>query len=278
MQKFNASGCCRLFSTLSEHCKLADVASDPAFGINAATAVIPAELRQTIHAGMLVPAMNFCLESELKESRKLLLHLAKEFKDEPVTNGRFQWELLELQRLMISEMSARRFFSISEQFAQTYEDPYPMCKEVADAFPLASYDIREAYNCLVLDRHTAAVFHSMRIAEHGLRHLAKKLRVTLTHKGKSQPIDTATWEKVLGQIRSKIDAAHKLPHGARRQRQLAYYSDMGERCSYMKDLWRNDVMHSRRSYNQDEAAGALRRVSEFMNLLAAQNKRAMIGT
>jgi hypothetical protein len=37
----------------------------------------------------------------------------------------------------------------------------------------------------------------------------------------------------------------------------------------MKDLWRNEVMHTRRSYLPDEASAVLQRVADFMKLLAA---------
>lgn len=260
MQKFNAAGCCILFALLAQREQLSSMTKD-----SSVAAGTLEELR-----ALLVGAMTFSQEADLSESIKLIRRLVREQLNKPtITHAELQWALHHLQELIISEMRERKFFSISELSAKTFDDPYPMCKEVADAFPKANYDIKEAYNCLVLDRSTAAVFHAMRIAEHGLRYLALKLRVKLTHKGKSQPIESATWDKILVEIKNRITAAHAAPHGARRQKQLAYYSDMAERCTYVKDLWRNPVMHTRRSYNKDEASGALRRVSEFMNLLAA---------
>jgi hypothetical protein len=96
--------------------------------------------------------------------------------------------------------------------------------------------------------------------------------VRLTHKGKPQPVEAATWDKIITAIKNKITQAHSLPHNSRRAKQLSYYADMADRCSYMKDLWRNNIMHSRRSFNEAEAHGALQRVTGFMQLLAGVEK------
>jgi hypothetical protein len=278
MKQFNASGCCGLFAMIGQRTQIASIASNPKSvqDILAAAAdgrtiqdEVPEAQLDDLRTWVLVPAMVFCAEAELRESEKKIKDLVNvQFANSKVTTSELQWALHELQRLMRSEMVTRKFFSIPEKFAELFDDPYPMLKEVSDAFPDAQYDIKEAYNCLVLDRNTAAVFHSMRVAEHGLRFVARKLKVSLTHNGKPQPIDTATWDKVINAVRSKIAHAHSMPHGSRRQKSLSYYADMADRCSYVKDIWRNDVMHSRRSYLADEAAAAIQRVAAFMKLLA----------
>ena len=211
----------------------------------------------------------FLRRGRTEGERKKIRNLANaQFANSRVTTSELQWALHELQRLMRSEMETRKFFSIPERYAQLFDDPYPMLKDVSDAFPDAGLDIREAYNCLVLDRNTAAVFHAMRVAEHGLRFLARKVGVKLTQNRKPLPINFATWDGVITGIRNKITAAHKMNPGTRRQAKLNYYSDMAERCAYMKDLWRNDLMHSRLSFNSYEASGALQRVAQFMQILA----------
>lgn len=258
MKLFNAAGCSVLFALLGQREQLSSLAKEPS-----ADSVDTESLKI-----LLVGALNFSQEADLKESVKLVRRLNETLKKPTVTQPEIKAAFSHLQDLMISEMRERKFFSIPEMSAQVFDDPYPMCKEVSEAFPKAQYDIKEAYNCLVLDRHTAAVFHAMRVAEHGLRDLAKSLQIKLTHNKKPLPIEYATWDKVITEIKNRINAVRSQPHGNLRQKKLNYYSDMADRCLYMKDLWRNDVMHSRMAYNKDEAAGALRRVSEFMKLLA----------
>jgi len=141
--------------------------------------------------------------------------------------------------------------------------------DVYAKFESARSDIKDSGNCLAVELPTAAVFHLMRTAEHGLRTLAKILRVTLLHKGKRQAIEFADWEKVLTGIKNKIAAAHQLSPGPKRQRKLAYYSDAADHCTFMKDIWRNDVSHARKSYIDSEAIAVYGRVREFMVFVAA---------
>jgi hypothetical protein len=101
-----------------------------------------------------------------------------------------------------------------------------------------------------------------------LRDIAKKVKVKLTDKGKPLPVEFATWNKVIEGIRSRISAARAKPKSARQNEQLQFYSDAAEQCGYIRDLWRNDVSHHRKSFNDGEALGVMTRVQQFMELLA----------
>jgi hypothetical protein len=51
----------------------------------------------------------------------------------------------------------------------------------------------------------------IRVAEFGLRNIARKVGVRLTDKHKPQPIEYATWDKVITAIKNKHTAAHAMP-------------------------------------------------------------------
>lgn len=155
------------------------------------------------------------------------------------------------------------------------EQRYLYEKNMLDGTSLttAFRDAEEAGKCLALDRPTASVFHSMRVAEHGLRALAKKLRVSLRDKGKSQPIEYADWNKVITAIKNKIASARSRPHGKDRAESLELYSNAADHCEYMKDIWRNDVCHTRKIYSNPEALGVIQRVKAFMMLLEKLNAK-----
>jgi hypothetical protein len=119
--------------------------------------------------------------------------------------------------------------------------------EVKAAFPSAADDIREAGNCLAAECNTAAVFHLMRVSEHGLRAVARRLRVKLTHKGVKQPIEYADWNKVITAIQNEIISLRTLTSGPKQDRRLNFYSDIAEQAEYIKDIWRNRISHARRS-------------------------------
>jgi hypothetical protein len=110
----------------------------------------------------------------------------------------------------------------------------------------------------------------MRVAEHGLRALAKKLRVALTYKGKHQPIEFADWEKMITAIRNKVNTARETFSGKKRAETIQRYSDLADHCSYMKDIWRNEVSHTRKPYVDREALIVLQRVRGFMGALVQQ--------
>lgn len=167
-------------------------------------------------------------------------------------------------------LSRHNFAYIPAPNDSYFEVPMPFGNEVFDSFPETRQEIKDAANCIAASLYTASVFHLMRVSEHGLRTLAQTMKVSIKHKGKPQPLDTATWDKVIVALKKKIDAAHASKHSPVRAKKLAFYSDMADRCSYVKDLWRNDVMHARKSYSYHEAVAVFDRVKGFMQLLAKE--------
>jgi hypothetical protein len=57
--------------------------------------------------------------------------------------------------------------------------------------------------------------------------------------------------------------------GARRERSLQMYSSAADHCEYMKDIWRNELSHTRRRYNKADSLGAINRVRDFVQLIAS---------
>jgi hypothetical protein len=141
---------------------------------------------------------------------------------------------------------------------------------VYETFEKARQDIKDSGNCLAAGLSTACVFHLTRVAEFGLRHIAAKVGVKLKDKGKPQPIEYATWDKVITAIQIKIKDARQLPQGPQKIRRLAFFSDAAEQCSYIKDLWRNEVSHTRKRYNENEALRVMQRIRDFLQLLTGE--------
>lgn len=74
---------------------------------------------------------------------------------------------------------------------------------VLSAFNSSSRDIRAGVDCVALEDYPGCVFHMMRVAEIGLRSIAKKLGVKTVKKNK--PVEYAMWNEVIGTIRTRID-------------------------------------------------------------------------
>jgi hypothetical protein len=133
----------------------------------------------------------------------------------------------------------------------------------------AVLELAELGKCFAASRPTATVFHSMRIAEYGLRLLAKCVRVKLTDKGKPMPIDFGTWDKVIQGVRNRIAEIRKQPLGPKKENALQFYAAATDHCEYMKDIWRNEISHARhRLYTRDETLGVISRVCLFAKLIA----------
>ena len=71
-------------------------------------------------------------------------------------------------------------------------------------------------------------------------------------------------------VHLKVKAARQLSAGPRKQAQLTKFSEAGDHCTFMKDIWRNSVSHTRKPYIRDEALGAFNRVGDFMKFLAGE--------
>ena len=124
---------------------------------------------------------------------------------------------------------------------------------VDDAFPLATEEITEAAKCLAFQRYTAAVFHLMRAMELAVQRLAEAL-------GKPMP-DSKSWGIILAEIHREIE---KMPKGAARN----HWSECHSLLYHVKQTWRNDTMHPKTTYTEEQAEAVFDAVGTFMVSLA----------
>jgi hypothetical protein len=135
------------------------------------------------------------------------------------------------------------------------------------AFPSIQRDVFDATDCYSLGHNTASVFHSMRIAEHGLRSLAKERRVKLT---KNKPIEWGTWQDIIKAIDDEIKIVGGKKAGGAKDAALEFYSGARADLNGFKDEYRNLVMHVRATYNEHQALRALNTVHDFMERISAK--------
>jgi hypothetical protein len=117
----------------------------------------------------------------------------------------------------------------------------------------------------------------MRVAEYGLRKLANRVNATITDKGRTYPIEYGDRNKVIVAVRGKISLARARTKGPKREKSLQFYSDAADHCEYMKDIWRNEISHTRRRYNKSETLAVFNRVREFVQLIAGHESKKEIG-
>ncbi len=190
---------------------------------------------------------------------------------------------LERARIAIyNEMEARKFVYIPESQHAYFENNRLFGESVYENFKSARDDIENAGNCLAADLPTAAVFHLMRVAEFGMRALAKHLKVKITKQKREQkcphckrvisdagkpvttPVEYAMWDEVLKELKKKIVSLENAKKGPCRTENFRFYHGLLDDLQKFKNVDRNEIMHSRRSYGADEADVVFNSVKKFM--------------
>jgi hypothetical protein len=127
--------------------------------------------------------------------------------------------------------------------------------DVETKLPTVSGDIAEAGRCFALGRHTATVFHLMRVLEAAVQEFGRSLGITIN------PRDM--WDTILRQVQAAIPA---MPHGARRAACEGLYAALNA----VRIAWRNPTMHGvDRTYTEEEAEQIWNCTRAFLVQLAA---------
>lgn len=199
----------------------------------------------------------------------LHLILAGKNSEKPVSAESVRVGLRNLQRAIYKDIRHRRFVMIESQKASFLEQANLFGTQVSKSFPSAREDIRLVGNCLALNLNTAAMFHLMRVAELGMRALARHLKV----KAKRNTIDSAGWPEMIKHIEDATSARwQRLPKPNESRRKAVAFLKLCEisadELNIFKEIWRNSVMHAGLPYNEHEAHGVFIRVRDFMQRLA----------
>jgi hypothetical protein len=164
-----------------------------------------------------------------------------------------------------NELSERKLVFIPPSFVQFLEQDALFDDAVNQAFPSAQPEIKDAGNCLAVGLPNAAIFHLMRVAELGLRALAKTLNVKMPVQ-----IEFATWGQVIDAIDKKL--AQLKGQTPAKSEKAQFYSGLILEIRAFSHLWRNPVMHARSRYDEPQAQSAFNHVRSFMQRLAERVK------
>lgn len=176
--------------------------------------------------------------------------------EEP-TYGKLRDLAKDLFLRLTDEMQQTHFISISADKAKFFSEINLFGAEVGKRFPNATTDIEEAGKCLALGRTTAAVFHLMRVMEKGLQSFAARLNVSR--------IQDTNWQTILDQATSEVK---KLPNTTTKERRkIAKYHSVLAHLSSVKTAWRNEVMHPKDTYTEEQAEDIFNHVRAFMREL-----------
>ncbi len=76
---------------------------------------------------------------------------------------RLHFQLDELHKDIQRSLGGNKFLMIPANEAAHFNKKQPFGEAVYTNFPSSRHDVSEAWNCFVLSRYTACVFHSMRV-------------------------------------------------------------------------------------------------------------------
>jgi hypothetical protein len=266
MRRFDARGLATLLLRINDakayaerNCELGNRdAAVPEWGLNTLVTPVVSSAREVAEQTELHSTLDRVAEGRGYFCQSLL---------NSITFQELRHQLTVLREAIEADLEKRHFAFIPSEKAKLLAEMPASWKQVWKKLPKCRKDSEEAVYSYCLERNTASVFHCMRVSEHGLRNVAKRVGVKLTHKGKPQPIEFATWGTVISEIKNKINVANLLPHGPRRNKQIQFYSDAADSCTFIRDIWRNEVSHTRKTYNEVEALKVINRVRDFMQFL-----------
>jgi hypothetical protein len=174
----------------------------------------------------------------------------------------------------ITEMYAELTSRISDYFEtrlalmiparqQSYwNEPLAGWEAIIERFPAQDH-IEEASRCLALNRSTACVYHLMAPVQMVLESISKRLGAKLNP-------HTDTWNGIISKIELAMKDKAKAMPKPKWKAQESFYAELISDIRHVKNAWRNDTMHFRRSYNYEEAEKVYRRVQDFMSHAATR--------
>jgi hypothetical protein len=221
---------------------------------------VPPEHSQSIKQELLI-LIEVLKELEAPTTLKGAQRLENRLDDPTLT---FEGLFFLMNHMIVSfkdEFGAQTFLSLSHAEARLFlaTEP-PFGKEVEEKFPATvSEDIIEASKCMACARYTASTFHLMRVLEFGVSKFAGKLGVSLLNsRGKDK-----NWHNFLEEANKAIGL---LPSQDKTTKQ---YAAISANLYNVKIAWRNEVMHPKQTYTEEQALNVFAATKAFMSELAS---------
>jgi len=191
----------------------------------------------------------------LSQTGDLAAHTRARFveRGEDYTYGEFVSDLDTLVFTFGNELRAELFFRIPRGKEPFFQRDKLFGPEVAEAFPSAAADIQHAGTSFALGLADACVFHLMRVLERGLGAIAGEVGVDFERRN---------WANVINDIEAALRKNAGGPGVDVKRRKVM--AEAATHLYFVKDAWRNDVMHAGDVYDTGKAQSVLDHVRGFM--------------
>lgn len=217
-----------------------------------------------------------CERLQLPITHDVIMGFYRDYEQQNPTWGEVQSRLSCMKQTFKAELNRRLCLFVHSHKSEYYSSPLEAIENALTAdeiktissFPSIQEDFLDAGRCYAFERNTASVFHSMRVLEKGLHAFADELGLKRTI-----PIVLQDWQNIIEQINANIEGLKSLPKGIHKSELLKKYSDAALEFFYFKEAWRNHCMHSRETYDENQALRVLLHVRSFMHSLAQSGLR-----
>lgn len=218
-----------------------------------------------LHSNLPIMAAH-CEHLQLDTTRAVIMAFYRDYESHNPTWVEVRTRLSAMKESFKAELNNRLCLFVHVHKSELYSLPLEATDDaILSSFPSVREDLVNAGRCYAFEQNTASVFHSMRVFEKGLHVLANDLQLA-----PKLPIVLQQWQNIIEQIEAKIkELGNTLPKGLYKSEQLKIYSDAALEFWFLKEAWRNHVMHSRETYSEYDALRVLIHVRSFMHSLSA---------
>jgi hypothetical protein len=200
-----------------------------------------------------------CTDCKLTQTREHIAYARYHIRDEKLLD--FNLELHHCEAIyaaLVMETAKTTFLKLEKsEYYSRIDDPNrkQMFGEKAEAaFPSAVPEIIGACNCFALEQWAASVFHSTRVLEIALVALAKKFSV---------PHDAPEWHTIIERIEKAIREIDP-KYGPTWKDDQKFFGEAARHLMFIKNAWRNHVMHVRDEYDDGKALSILQHTKELV--------------
>jgi hypothetical protein len=172
--------------------------------------------------------------------------------------------LEELWKTLEWETKLEHFFHYKRDDVRRLEHIGTDWENTVKKFKSVNEEIAAALDCYALSDITGCIFHLMRIAESGMRSLARERGVSF----KKFPLEWAEWENIIGQIEVEAKrATSAMSRGLGKDAATTFYTDAVAQLRAFKAT-RNRIMHLRGKFDELDALRGINQVRDFMSKIS----------
>jgi len=161
----------------------------------------------------------------------------------------------DLQRRIHDDLKRKMMYCVESDRTQFCDPQWLSTSVIASKFPTAFKELQSAGRSYAFGEGPASAFHSMRALEVGLGVIAARFGVGFDH---------ANWHPIIEEIESKIRDISKAPKSQQRLDDEKFFGGLGRHFMFLKNGWRNHVMHIRENYTDREARQMLDHVTDLL--------------